>query len=228
MATRGITDEVNVVGSLVQEQMPKRPKGAKPVQMMETDVGLGVASAERDHAVGQATRIARGATTPAWHVLWTRSNCEQLVLEQLVGKGFHIFLPTIETWAKGREGRHRRRVPVFPGYLFLHHTLDRWSDVEVRKARGLVAILGEGWDRRAIVPDAEVDGIRTLVHSAQPVFPYPYLAAGQRVRITHGPLANVEGVLVRTRPDKGLLVVSVELLRRSVAVEVDCTFATPA
>ena len=66
------------------------------------------------------------------------------------------------------------------------------------------------------------------MHSAQPAFPYPYLTAGQRVRITHGPLANVEGVLVRTRPDKGLLVVSVELLRRSVAVEVDCTFATPA
>jgi len=210
----------------VEERTPEKAKGAKPVQMTETDVALGMATADLDCTVEQTAGI--GATTPAWHVLWTRSNCEQLVLEQLVGKGFHIFMPTIETWANTREGRHRRRVPLFRGYLFLHHALDRWSDVEVRKARGLVTILGDGWDRRAVVPHAEVDAIRALVHSAQPVFPYPYLTAGQRVRITRGPLANVEGVLVRTRPDKGLLVVSVELLRRSVAVEVDCTFATAA
>jgi transcription termination/antitermination protein NusG len=194
--------------------------------MTDSDIALGVATAGLDRTVGQTAGL--GANTPAWHVLWTRSNCEQLVLEQLVSKGFHTFLPTIETWANAREGRLRRRVPLFRGYLFLHHALDRWSDVEVRKARGLVAILGDGWDRRAVVPHAEVDAIRTLVQSAQPVFPYPYLTAGQRVRITRGPLENVEGVLVRTRPDKGLLVVSVELLRRSVAVEVDCTFATPA
>jgi transcription antitermination factor NusG len=192
--------------------------------MNETDGALAVATAAFDQAAGIAT--APGA--PAWHVLWTRSNCEQLVLDQLVSKGFHVFLPTIETWSKARDGRHRRRAPLFPGYLFLHHALDRWSDVEVRKARGLVAILGEGWERRAVVPHTEVDAIQTLVRSAEPAFPYPYPTAGQRVRITRGPLANVEGLLVRTRPDKGLLVVSVELLRRSVAVEVDYTFATAA
>jgi transcription termination/antitermination protein NusG len=198
------------------------------VQTNQTEDVLGVATAELDHAAGQAAGDTTRPITPAWHVLWTRSNCENLVLDQLVSKGFHTFLPTVEAWSKAREGRHRRRVPLFPGYLFLYHALDRWSDVEVRKARGLVAILGEGWERRAVVPHTEVDAIRTLVQSAAPVFPYPYLTAGQRVRITHGPLASVEGVLIRTRPDKGLLVVSVELLRRSVAVEVDCTFATPA
>jgi transcription antitermination factor NusG len=56
-----------------------------------------------------------------------------------------------------------------------------------------------------------------------PIFPYPYLREGQRVRITDGPLANVEGILVRGNPKKGLLVVSVDLLKRSVAVHLDCT-----
>jgi transcription antitermination factor NusG len=161
-------------------------------------------------------------------VLWTRSHCEQLVFDQLAAQGFHVFWPVIDTWARGRDGRrHLRRASVFPGYLFLHHALDRWSDVEVRKARGLVAILGEGWGRRAVVPPGEVEAIKTLVDTATPAFPYPYPAAGQRVRITAGPLLNVEGVLVRTRPNRGLLVLSVEQLRRSVAVEIDCTQAVP-
>ena len=58
--------------------------------------------------------------------------------------------------------------------------------------------------------------------------PYPYLKEGQRVRITAGPMADVEGILVRTRANKGLLVLSVDLVSRSVAVEVDCTLAVPA
>ena len=60
------------------------------------------------------------------------------------------------------------------------------------------------------------------------VLPYPYLRHGQRVRITEGPLANIEGILVDTNPKKGLLVVSVELLRRSVAVQLDCTLLEAA
>ena len=57
--------------------------------------------------------------------------------------------------------------------------------------------------------------------------PYPYLREGQRVRITEGPLAGVEGILVRNRPKQGLLVLSVELLQRSVAVEIECDAVDP-
>jgi len=98
----------------------------------------------------------------------------------------------------------------------------------VYKARGLVRMLGERWDRLEVVPDSEIEAIRKVVHSDLPVFPYPYLRAGQRVRITHGPLADVEGVLVRGNPKKGLFVVSVDLLRRSVAVQLDCTLLEAA
>ena len=62
-----------------------------------------------------------------------------------------------------------------------------------------------------------------FVGSGLPMLPHPYLRAGQRVRITRGPLADLEGVLVRINPKKGLLVVSVNLLRRSIAVQLDCT-----
>jgi transcription antitermination factor NusG len=170
---------------------------------------------------------AYGVEAPAapWHVLWTRSHCEQLVHDQLAARGLHPYLPTIEVWSRRRGRRHRIAVPMFAGYLFLHDALDKPSDIDVRKARGLVAILGETWDRRAAVPAKEIDAIRKLVDSRLPALSYPYLRVGQRVRIVDGPLADVEGILVRTKPNKGLLVLSIDLLQRSVAVEVDCTMA---
>jgi transcription termination/antitermination protein NusG len=89
-------------------------------------------------------------------------------------------------------------------------------------------MLGERWDRLEVIPDSEIQAIQKLVRSDLPIFPYPYLREGQRVRITHGPLADVEGVLVRGNPKKGLFVVSVDLLRRSVAVQLDCTLLQAA
>ena len=65
--------------------------------------------------------------------------------------------------------------------------------------------------------------MRKVADAGLPALPYPYLREGQRMRILHGPLAGVEGIFVTGDPHKGLLVLSVEMLRRSVAVEVDCT-----
>ena len=163
-----------------------------------------------------------------WHVLWTHSHCEQLVCDQLSTKGFHPFLPQIEVWSV-RGGRRRLiDAPMFPGYLFLNDALDKRGHIEVCKARGLARILGEGWERPAVVPDAEIAAIRQLAASRVPVFAHPYLREGRRVRIVSGPLADVEGILVRARPEKGLLVLSVHILQRSVAVEVDGAQVVPA
>ena len=89
-------------------------------------------------------------------------------------------------------------------------------------------VLGERWDRLAPIPDEEIDAIQAVLEARVPVLPHAYLREGQRVRITRGPLTDVEGVLVRQNPKTGLLVLSVQLLRQSVAVEVDCTWAVPA
>ena len=174
-----------------------------------------------------ALDVAAPERTPAWYVLWTRSNSERLVADQLAAKGFSLFVPTLDMWTRRGAERRVARVPMFPGYVFLHHALDKWSDVEVRKARGLVAILGESWERRAEVPPAEVEAIRRVTAARLPARPHPYLREGQRVRIVQGPMTDVEGILVRTKPGKGLLVLSVALLHGSVAVEVDCTLAIP-
>src|SRR4051812_8884444 len=169
--------------------------------------------------------LAAGAQ---WYVLWTHSNSERLVHDQLAGKGFDIFLPTMKAWSRRRGAQLPIALPMFPGYVFLRQAIDKHSYVEIAKTRGLVRVLGERWDRLAPVPDQEIDAIRRLVASDVPVFAHPYLREGQQVRITAGPLAGVTGLLVATNPQKGLLVVSVELLHRSVAVEFDCTHVCPA
>ncbi len=124
--------------------------------------------------------------------------------------------------------RHPSRIPMFSGYLFLHHMMDKASYLAVCQARGLVKVLGERWDRLAVVPDTEIEAIQKVHHAHLPTLPHPYLREGQRVRITAGLLTGVEGILLRSKSNKGLLVLSIELLQRSVAVEVDCTMVEAA
>jgi transcription termination/antitermination protein NusG len=162
-------------------------------------------------------------TRPQWYALYTRSHCEQLVYEQLAARGFLVFLPKLDVWSRRGGVRHRISMPMFPSYLFLHRTMDKISYIEISKARGLVRILGERWDRLSIVPESEIDAIQRVLQAELPVAPHPYLREGQRVRIMYGPLTGVEGILVQSKPNKGLLVLSIELLRRSIAVEVDAT-----
>lgn len=164
---------------------------------------------------------------PQWHVLWTRSHCEQLVHDQLLAKGFESFLPKIGQWSRRSGLRYLARVPMFHGYLFLRHAIDKTSYIEVCKTRGLVRILGERWDRLGTVSDHEMEAIRKVTEAGLPALPHPFLREGQRVRVMHGPLANAEGILVKSEPRKGLLVLSVELLQRSIGVQIDCTLIKP-
>jgi transcription termination/antitermination protein NusG len=175
------------------------------------------------HKPAEAQAASSVRSNPHWYALYTRSHCEQLVAEQLAAKGFDVFLPKLETWSQRMGRQHLISLPMFPSYLFLHHAIDLTSYTEVCKVRGLVRILGERWDRLGIIPGAEIEAIQKVAAAGLPMLPHPFLKEGRRVRITRGPLAGAEGILVRTKPGKGLLVLSVELLQRSVVVEVACS-----
>jgi transcriptional antiterminator NusG len=162
-----------------------------------------------------------------WSVLWTHSNSERLVEDQLKSRGFDVFLPLLKAWSRRRGAQLSIARPMFPGYVFVRHAIDKRTYIEMLKARGVVRVLGDRWDSPASVPDDEIDAIRRVAAAEVPVFPYQFLAEGQRVRIAEGPLAGLEGILISTKPQKGLLVVSVHLLQRSVAVEVESTFVQP-
>ena len=173
--------------------------------------------AERHDGLLPAVSTAAGQ----WYALYTRSHCEQLVYDQLVAKGFSLFLPKIPVWSQRAGVKHRIVVPMFPGYLFLQSHMDSAHYLTIHQARGLVRILGQGWERLAVVPEGEIHAIRAVLHSRLPLSPHPYLREGQRVRIIRGPLSGVEGLFVHNKAPKGRLVLSVELLQKSVAVEID-------
>jgi transcription termination/antitermination protein NusG len=162
-----------------------------------------------------------------WSVLWTHSNSERLVEQQLKGKGFETFLPMIKSWSRRRGAQLPVPLPMFPGYVFVRHAIDKHTYIEMLKARGVVKILGGRWDCPASIPDDEIEDIRRVAAADVPVFQHRFLTEGQRVRIADGALAGLEGILISTKPHKGLLVVSVDLLQRSVAVEVESTQVRP-
>ncbi len=163
-----------------------------------------------------------------WHALWTHSQCEVLVRDQLAAKGFETFLPQIETWSFRGAKRARRAACLFPGYLFLHHpSIDKRSYLEIARVRGLVRILGERWDQLAVVPASQIEAVRRLLDAEERPQPYPYLAGGRRVRICGGPLRDIEGFLVEPPGDRSLLVISIELFCRSLSVEVDGNLVAP-
>jgi transcriptional antiterminator NusG len=174
-------------------------------------------------------RLSPDVAPRFWHALWTSPRREQPVHDHLQARGFEPFLPRIEIWSRRDAERRSISAPLFPGYLFLRHPImTRASYAEISSTRGLLHVLGEGWDRLTVVPACEVDGLRRVLEARLPLTPHPYVGDGEHVRIVSGPLADVEGTLVRTKPNRGLLVLSVALLQRSIAVEVDCTLVAAA
>jgi len=159
-----------------------------------------------------------------WHVIWTHSNCEMAVYEQLTAKGYELFPALAEQRVAGKP---TRRVPLFRSYVFLRHHVDKYDYLDICSTKGLVSILGDRWDRLGCIPDAEINTIKRLCESGEPVRPYPWLKTGDRVRITRGPLVSMTGLFVRTDEAEGLFIVSVTLLNRSVAIKVAYEDAVP-
>jgi transcription antitermination factor NusG len=145
----------------------------------------------------------------------------------LVEKGYEVFLPTVHKWSRNKRVQRLYRAPLFPGYLFVRHAIDRFSYLDISKARGLVQILGDRWDRLAAVEDREIEALMKLQEADIPRMPYSYLREGEPVRIISGPLTNVEGIFVKPDSERGLLVLSVALLSRSVAVHVERSQVVP-
>ena len=153
----------------------------------------------------------------AWYVIHAQTRKESEVEMALQRQGLEIFLPMVTIPSRRRDRKITLRVPLFPGYLFINAQLDTTVFHKIIKAHHVFRLLGNG--RPAPIPEAEVAAIKTIVSGDRPYYPWTFLEKGKGVRVIDGPLAGVEGIVIEMREQKRRLVVSVELFRRSVAVE---------
>jgi len=154
----------------------------------------------------------------AWFGIHVKSRCEFRAYADLCHRGFEPFLPLMSVRRRWSDRVKRLDLPLFPGYLFCRFSpSDRFK---ILNAAGVAQIVGTS---KGPVPisETEIQSVQTLVGSKVALLPWPYLKAGQLVRVDNGPLTGVEGIVIQAEDGKSRVVVSVTMFQRSVAAEIE-------
>jgi transcription antitermination factor NusG len=161
--------------------------------------------------------IPSAACPPNWYALFTRHQHEKSVAFALSNKSHEAYLPLYRSVRRWQDRAKQLWLPLFPCRVFIRGGMDR--QLQILTTPGVIHIVKWG-GRPAIVPQRQVVAIRQIIESGLIVETHPYLQCGDRVRVKTGSLMGLEGILTRK---KGLarLVVSMEILGRSAAVEID-------
>jgi transcription antitermination factor NusG len=151
-----------------------------------------------------------------WYAIQTRSRHEKMVAQQLQSQGIITFLPLSSEMREWSDRQKLVEFPLFPGYAFVRLVYGPEERLRVLRTEGVVNFVGTGGQGIAI-PDKQIEHVQTLLANKVPFESYPFLKAGQRVRIRGGALNGTEGILVRQDADR-MLVISVELIQRSLSI----------
>jgi transcription antitermination factor NusG len=158
-----------------------------------------------------------GPSNTGWLAIHTRHQHENLAACSLAYKGFEVFLPQYTSRRQWSDRTRELSSPLFPCYVFLRGELEH--HIRILTTPGVLGLVGFA-GAPAIIPDAEIEAVRQSIRQFARVQPYPFLKCGDWVRVKCGPLEGVEGILVRNKR-QFRLVLSVQLLQKSAAVEVD-------
>jgi transcription antitermination factor NusG len=158
-----------------------------------------------------------------WYAGYTVSRHEKRVAEHFAQRGVEHFLPLYETIHRWNNGRHRVQLPLFPGYIFVRIALQ--DRVRVLEVPGFVRLVGFN-SLPVPLPEADINSMKEALTRGVLAKPYPYLTVGTRVEIRNGPLQGMNGILLR-RQNKCRVVISVDLIMRSMAVEVEASDVVP-
>jgi transcription antitermination factor NusG len=158
-----------------------------------------------------------------WFALQTHSRHEKIVREELTRRNIEQFLPTVKRLSQWKDRKKEIEFPLFPGYCFARFSLQ--SKLFVLQSPGVVRIVGALCPEP--IPDSEIESLKIVMNNRTRYELYPYLKEGCLVEVTDGPLQGVKGILVRhARPYR--LVLSIKLIQRALAVEVDASSVVPA
>jgi transcription antitermination factor NusG len=161
-----------------------------------------------------------------WYAVQTRSRFEKAVRTELTCRGIENYLPEFAEIHQWKDRKKTVTLPLFPGYVFARFEELGDTRLEVLRTHGVVRILGNG---SAIEPIlyTEIASIQKLLRSGNHFYPYPFVRKGSWVRVRRGPLCGLEGRLIQIKSETRL-VLSVDLLSRSVATEVYAQDIEPA
>jgi transcription antitermination factor NusG len=149
--------------------------------------------------------------------VYTCANHEKRVADQFASRDVEHFLPQYESVRRWKDRKVWLQLPLFPGYLFVHLALQ--ERLRVLQVPGVVRLVGfEG--SPTPMPEEDLERIREFLGRGWHAEPHPYLPAGRRARVVCGPLARMEGIVLR-RKNRSRLVLSFDLIQRSMAVEMD-------
>lgn len=158
-----------------------------------------------------------------WFALRVRAKAEAMVDEALRRKSYETFLPSHTEWRQYRDRMKKVEAALFPGYLFCRFNPD--CRLPILTTFGVQCIVSFN-EKPAPVDEAELAALRRIVSANTSLKPWPFLKVGDRARIEVGVLAGVEGILLAEKRTD-LLILSVSLLQRSVAVQIDRTCVRP-
>jgi len=156
---------------------------------------------------------------PPWFAVRTRSNHERVAVQRLLAKGVEAYLPTLLVRSRRRDRKAVIARPLFPGYFFARVHLDHPDRIEVVKAPGVMHFVGFAGGPVS-VPEWQVESIRRALESEQSPELLWKLVRGQRVKVMAGALAGAQGVVVAHEEGSHRLVISIDLLGRSLSVKV--------
>jgi transcription antitermination factor NusG len=167
----------------------------------------------------------RGSRTAHWYALYTKHQHEKSAADLLSRKGFTVFLPL---YSAERHWKDRNKVvslPLFPCYLFLRTNLDRKLDI--LRTPGVFWLV-ENDGRACAIPESEMEAVRRITVESAVIEPHPFpsLKDGDFVRIRSGALAGIQGILINIK-NRYRVVLSVEVLQKAVAVEVERSNVEP-
>ena len=167
---------------------------------------------------------ARREVHPGWWALYTRHQHEKVVADVLSAKGFEVFLPLYGSVRYWKDRSKKLLLPLFPCYVFVRGGVDR--QLQAVTTPGVHMVVSSG-GRIAIISDEEIRAIRKGTEEPDRAEPHPFLKCGERVRVKRGCLEGVEGILIRKK-SLCRLVLSLDALAQSVAVEIDASDVEPA
>ena len=153
-----------------------------------------------------------------WYALLVRSRCEKLAASGLAARGFEVFpamVPQRRVWT---DRVRTVDLPLFPGYIFARFNADT-HQIQITRVAGVASVVRCGI-RACPIDDAEIAGIQAILRSGHQIFGSPYFQVGARVRVVSGLLAGTYGILQKLK-NRDRLILSITLLQRSVAVEID-------